>query len=125
MTDLQTGEINCTDPRAYAAKSRLHDPDTPTYHEALTGVHAHKYEEAMKIEIRQLIKQSVWRPILRSKVPTTSDGKRRSILIGTLVFKHKRLPDRFPSKFKARYCVRGDLQREGIDYFETCVPVVQ
>jgi hypothetical protein len=125
LTYLKTGEINCTDPRAYAEKSRLHDPDTPTYHEALTGVHAHKYEEAMKIEIRQLIKQSAWRPILRSKVPTTSDGKRRSVLRGTWAFKLKRLPDGSPSKFKARYCVRGDLQREVIDYFETYAPVVQ
>ena len=64
--------MNCTDLRAYAATSRLNYPDTPTYHEALTGVHVHKYEEAMKIEIRQIIKQSVWGPILRSKVPTTS-----------------------------------------------------
>ena len=74
MSDLQTGEINFTDPRAYTTKSRLHDPDTLTYHEALTGAHAHKYEEAMKIEIRQLIKQSAWRPIFRSKILTTSDG---------------------------------------------------
>ena len=79
----------------------------------------------MKIEISQLIKQSAWRPILRSKVPTTSDGKRRSILRGTWAFKLKRLPDGSPSKFKARYCVRVDLQREGIDYFETYAPVLQ
>ena len=109
MTDFQAGETNCADPRAYAEKSRLHDPDTPTYYEALTRVHAHKYEVAMKIEIRQLIQQSTWRSILRSKVPTTSDEKRRSILKGTRAFKLKRLPDGPPSKFKARYRVRGDL----------------
>ena len=51
MTDIQTGEINCTDPRAYAAKLKLHSPDNPTYYEALTRNHSHEYEEATKIEI--------------------------------------------------------------------------
>ena len=37
----------------------------------------------------------------------------------------RRLSDGTPSKYKARYCVRGDLQSEGVDYFETYAPVVQ
>ena len=76
-------------------------------------------------EIRQLIKQRTWTPIHRNKVPKTSNGDTRPILKGTWAFKLKRLPDGTPLKFKARYCVRGDLQREGIDYFETYAPVVQ
>ena len=40
-------------------------------------------------------------------------------------FKLKRLPDGTPSRFKARFCARGDLQREGIDFFDTYAPVVQ
>ena len=36
------------------------------------------------------------------------------------------LPDGSPLKFKARYCVHaGDLQTEGVDYFEMYLPVVQ
>ena len=37
----------------------------------------------------------------------------------------KRLPDGSPLKYKARYCVRGDVQKEGMHYFETYAPVVQ
>ena len=117
MTDIQTGEINCTDPRAYAAKLKLHHPDTPTYHESLAGNHSREYKEAMKIEIRQLIKQSSWIPILRSLVPLIPDRKKRPVLKGTWAFKLEQLLDRSPSKCKVRCCVRGDLQREFIGYF--------
>ena len=79
----------------------------------------------MKKEIRQLILQNTWNYVERSKVPKSSDGKRRTILKGTWAFKLKRLPDGSPLKYKARYCVRGDLQKEGVDYFETYAPVVQ
>jgi hypothetical protein len=41
------------------------------------------------------------------------------------VLKLKCLPDGTSLKFKARFCVRGDLQKEGEDYFETYAPVVQ
>jgi hypothetical protein len=47
------------------------------------------------------------------------------LIKSTWVFKLKRLPDGTPLKFKARFCVRGDLQKEGVDYFETYALVVQ
>ena len=37
----------------------------------------------------------------------------------------KRLPSGTNSKVKSRYCVHGDKQIEGVDYFDTYAPVVQ
>ena len=91
----------------------------------MTGQHASEYEQAMVKEIRQLIQQRTWSSIPRVNVPKAQNGTNRPILKGTWAFKLKRLPDGTPHKFKARYCVRGDLQREGVDYFETYAPVVQ
>jgi hypothetical protein len=124
-TDFDTGLLNCTDPRAYVAKTRNKDPDTPTYQAAMTGPHADEYRKAMELEIRQLLIQRTWNRISRDDVPTNSNGKKQRILPGTWAFKLKRLPDGTPLKFKARYCVRGDLQTEGVDYFDTYAPVVQ
>ena len=119
-TDMDTGEIHCTDPRAYAAKTKPHDPDQPSYHEAMSGPNAPEYVAAMKKEIRQLIKQNTWLAVPRTTVPRSNP-----VLAGTWAFKLKRLPDGSPLKFKARYCIRGDLQREGVDFFDTYAPVVQ
>ena len=47
-----------------------------------------------------------------------------NLLAGTWALKVKRYPDRIFRKFKARYCVRGDHQIEGVDYFQTYAPVV-
>ena len=47
-----------------------------------------------------------------------------NILPGTWAFKVKRFPDGHFRKFKVCYCVRGDKQIEGIDYFQTYAPVV-
>jgi hypothetical protein len=49
----------------------------------------------------------------------------KNILPSTWAFKIKRFPDGLVKKFKARFCVRGDMQKEGIDFFETWSPVVQ
>ena len=48
-----------------------------------------------------------------------------TILQSTMIAKRKRFPDGRLRSYKARLCVRGDQQREGIDFFETYAPVVQ
>ena len=42
----------------------------------------------------------------------------------TWYFKLKRYPYGLIKEFKARFCARGDMQLEGIDFFETYNPVV-
>ena len=48
-----------------------------------------------------------------------------NILPGTWAFKCKQFPDGLVKKFKARFCARGDRQKEGIDFDETYAPVAQ
>jgi hypothetical protein len=115
-TDQNTGEVDISDPRVYAAK-RKSDPDMPTFHEAMRGDQAEQYVEAMKIEVTSLLLQKTWKPIPREEAT--------NFIKSTWVFKLKRLPDGTPLKSKARFCVRGALQKEGVDYFKTYAPVIQ
>ncbi len=48
-----------------------------------------------------------------------------NVFPSTWAFKIKRYPDGRVNKFKARFCTRGDRQKEGVDYFKTWAPVVQ
>ncbi len=48
-----------------------------------------------------------------------------NVIQSTWAFKCKRFPDGLIKKFKARFCARGDMQLEGVDFFETYAPVVQ
>jgi hypothetical protein len=72
------------------------------------------WTQAAEKEIRSLERNSCW-----TEVPI-SDATSK-ILPGTWTFRRKRNPDGEVTKFKARYCVRGDLQ-EG--QFDTYAPVV-
>ena len=47
-----------------------------------------------------------------------------NILDSTWDFRKKRYPDRLLKKLKARLCVRGDQQVDGVDVIETFAPVV-
>jgi hypothetical protein len=116
QTDQNTGEVDISDPHVYADK-RKRDPDMPSFHEEIRGDRAEKYIEAMTIEVKYLLLQKTWK--------TTSREEATNVIKSTWVLKLNRLPDGTPLKFKARFCVRGDLQKEGIAYFETYAPVVQ
>jgi len=48
-----------------------------------------------------------------------------NIIQSTWAYKIKRFPDRLVRKLKARFYVRGDMQIEGVDFFNTFAPVVQ
>jgi len=119
MTDPVTGLLECSDPLIYAAMARKMDPDNPRYHEAMSGPDSELFREAMVTEVTALTKKNTWTLVPRSSVIN------HKVLPGTWAFKRKLFPDGHVRKCKARFCVRGDLQKEGIDYFETYAPVVQ
>jgi hypothetical protein len=47
-----------------------------------------------------------------------------NVLPSTWAFKCKCFPDGLVRKLKARFCVQGDRQVEGVDFFDTFAPVV-
>ena len=119
MTDPMTGYLECTNPLAFAAMTKRSDPDSPRYHEAMASIDSESFKEAMVAEINALTAKNTWTVIPRASI----SGK--NVLPGTWAFKRKRFPDGRLRKCKARFCVRGDKQIEGVDYFETYAPVVQ
>jgi hypothetical protein len=80
-------------------------------HEVMHGDHQEQYLQAMKIEVASLLQQRT-----RNSTPRSKASR---VFKSTWVSKLKRLPDGIPSKLKARFFVRGDIQQEGVDVFET------
>ena len=48
-----------------------------------------------------------------------------NVIQSTWALKCKRFPDGLIKKFKAWFCAQGNMQLEGVDFFETYAPVVQ
>jgi hypothetical protein len=118
QTDNDTGLVDIQDPRVYAAKKKkTYDEYCPNLFQAMNGEFAEQYLEAMNKDIHTLIAQKTWKTVPQSEATR--------VIKSTWVFKLKRLPDGSASKFKARYGVRGDMQQEGVDYFDTYSPVVK
>jgi hypothetical protein len=117
-TENDTGLVHIQDPIVYAAKKKKnYDEYCPNLFQDMNGEFSEKYLEAMKKEIQTLIAQKTWKQVPRSEATR--------VIKSTWYFKLKRLSDGSASKFKARYCVRGDMHHEVVDYFETYAPVVQ
>ena len=102
-------------PLLLAAKAS--SEDNPNWHQAMNGPFADQFHEATELEIQTLEKLGAW-----IKVKRTST---MNVIKSTWAFKIKRYPNGILRKLKARFCVRGDMQIEGVDCFDTFVPVVQ
>jgi len=99
------------------AKSVARKEYNPTWKEATNGPFAEEYWEVCKTEIATFEGMEAWE-VVKSTVEM-------NVIPSTWAFKCKRFPDGLIKKFKARFCARGDMQIEGIDFFETYAPVVQ
>jgi hypothetical protein len=113
---------NITDPPILEARSMNHKTKendySPSFDTAIRGPFQDQWWKAMYDElVTIMVNFDCW-----DYVKWTPD---MNILPSTWAFKLKRYPDGHVKKFKARFCARGDRQKEGIDYFETWAPVVQ
>ena len=102
-------------PMLLTAKST--SDDNPNWHQAVNGPFSDQFHEAMEIEIATLEKLGAWVKVKRTHA--------MNVIKSTWAFKIKRYPNGLLRKLKARFCVRGDMQIEGVDYFDTFAPVVQ
>ena len=105
-------ELGITD--IQACKAALSDPDTLTYDQVLLDPDIEEWKKSTHKEITQQESKETW-----VEVPTSEATS--NFLPGTWVFHHKRAPTGIIAKFKARYFVRDDLQK---DIPETYAPVV-
>ena len=105
-------ELGITD--IQACKAALSNPDTLTYDRVLSDPDIEEWKKSAHKEITQLESKDTW-----VEVPTSEATSK--ILQGTWVFCHKRGRTGIIAKFKARYCVRGDIHEE---IPETYAPVV-
>ena len=85
-----------------AYRTVMVDPDTLTFDQAMKDAeNMSKWWECMEAEIQQLSTKNTWLEVPLSQAKT-------KVLPGTWVLRRKRNPDGEISKYKGRYCVRGD-----------------
>lgn len=116
----EAGSYTVTDvqPHILKAKAHVNDADNPTFKQAMASPHQKEWSDAIDVELNTLANElNAWTLVRRMP------GMK--VLPMKWALKLKRYPDGLVKKFKARFCVRGDRQVEGIDYFETWAPVVQ
>ena len=99
-----------TDPNTDPPKLRLHrdtlPPEPRNYKNMLNHSYRKEFKEALQVELKKLIKQDTWRR--QTHENARRDNKKP--IPTTWVFKYKFDEFGYLVKFKARLCVRGDLQ---------------
>jgi Reverse transcriptase (RNA-dependent DNA polymerase)./Integrase core domain. len=97
--------------------SKASADDNPRFEQAMNGPNAEGFWEASAKEISTLQALNTWSQVKKESW--------MNVISSTWAFKIKRFPDGLIRKLKARFCVRGDQQIEGVDFFDTFAPVVQ
>eukprot|EP00957_Ditylum_brightwellii_P109900 8383060-Ditylum_brightwellii.AAC.1 len=120
MWDID-GYVNAIHPLAFAA--RVNALDAPTYHQVMNRPDAELFVKATEEEMEAMYGLNAWEVIDQIDVPYTAEGIQQVIIESTWAFRIKRFPDGSVKKHRARLCVRGDQQGEGVDCFETYTPV--
>jgi hypothetical protein len=110
-------------PFAFAAK--VQSEDFPSYHEILRmdGMERKKWLESMDVEMSDLVARKAFEFVPRDEATKAN----KQVIKSMWAFRRKRRPDGSVSRYKARLCVRGDLQRESSNFTtnETFAPVVE
>jgi hypothetical protein len=107
-------ENGLSTPFAYGSTTST-DPDTMGWDEAMRDTDRDLWLIAAQQEISALEDHGVWEEV------DIDDAQGRQILPGTWVFRRKRSPDGEIRKYKARWTLRGDLEKE---VYDTYAPVV-
>jgi hypothetical protein len=110
--------LNNLDPTFYAMK--VQNPHVLTHTQIKQQVDANKFIEAQRPEIEDLMDINTFESIPKINLPPRT---RYLDLIWTYRRKHR--PDGSLKKYKARLCVNGSRQIQGIDYTESFTHVVQ
>jgi hypothetical protein len=113
-TDQDYSTIKWMNPALFSVK--VNAGDNPTWDSAMNGENAEGYWQACQKEFKTLIKMDVWEKVERKPW--------MNIIPYTWAFKCKRFPDGLVRKLKSCFCACGNKQIEGVDFFETCAPVI-
>jgi hypothetical protein len=110
--------LNNLDPTFYAMQ--MQNLDLLTHAQMKRQVEANKLFETQRPEIDGLMDINTFEFVPKIKLPP-----RPRYLDLIWMYRRKRHPDGSLKKYKARLCVNGSKQIQGIDYTEFFAPVVQ
>jgi len=117
MNQLHDGTLGNADVCAFP--SVLADNDTYFYGQAMNQPDRPNFIKAMVKEIDDLFQNDVWQLCHCTEVGDIQTIK------AVWSFKRKRSPYGTVTKHKARLCAQGDMQVEGVHFWDTYSPVVQ